>query len=89
MAKHLPTWQQLSAFLQTPQESHKKEGGFQSSNSQKREAASTTTHPQHPGHRGARSLLPEPKMDFESQAVLVLSELYDVMGDHVALQYAG
>ncbi|CAJ1386688.1 unnamed protein product [Effrenium voratum] len=37
----------------------------------------------------AMSLLPEPKMDFESQAVLVLSELYDVMGDHVALQYAG
>ena len=23
------------------------------------------------------------------QAVLVLSELYDVMGDHLALQYAG
>lgn len=73
------------------------------------------------------SWLPEPKMDFESQArveglkaegtltassvlkalspsqheangsallsglqaVLVLSELYDVMGDHLALQYAG
>eukprot|EP00434_Breviolum_minutum_P022622 symbB.v1.2.019963.t1/scaffold1632.1/size108648/3 len=35
------------------------------------------------------SWLPEPKMDFECQAVLVLSELYDVMGDHVALQYAG
>ncbi|CAE7238778.1 unnamed protein product [Symbiodinium sp. CCMP2592] len=34
-------------------------------------------------------LLPEPKMDFESQAVFVLSELYDVMGDHLALQYAG
>jgi len=37
----------------------------------------------------AMSWLPEPKMDFECQAVLVLSELYDVMGDHVALQYAG
>eukprot|EP00913_Durusdinium_trenchii_P021833 g20515.t1 len=35
------------------------------------------------------SWLPEPKMDFECQAVLVLSELYDVMGDHLALQYAG
>ncbi|CAE7339720.1 Fig4 [Symbiodinium natans] len=37
----------------------------------------------------AMCLLPEPKMDFESQAVFVLSELYDVMGDHLALQYAG
>ncbi|OLP78827.1 Polyadenylate-binding protein, cytoplasmic and nuclear [Symbiodinium microadriaticum] len=35
----------------------------------------------------AMCLLPEPKMDFESQAVFVLSELYDVMGDHLALQF--
>lgn len=34
-------------------------------------------------------LLPEPRLDFDSQVVSVLSELYDLMGDHLALQYAG
>ena len=37
----------------------------------------------------ALNLLPEPKLDFDSQVVFVLSELYDLMGDHLALQYAG
>eukprot|EP00929_Paragymnodinium_shiwhaense_P054591 TRINITY_DN2736_c0_g1_i1.p1 TRINITY_DN2736_c0_g1~~TRINITY_DN2736_c0_g1_i1.p1 ORF type:complete len:1257 (-),score=215.71 TRINITY_DN2736_c0_g1_i1:15-3785(-) len=35
------------------------------------------------------NLLSEPRLDFESQVVFVLSELYDIMGDHLALQYAG
>ncbi|CAE8639896.1 unnamed protein product, partial [Polarella glacialis] len=37
----------------------------------------------------ALNLLPEPRLDFDSQVVFVLSELYDLMGDHLALQYAG
>ena len=37
----------------------------------------------------ALKLLPEPRLDFDSQVVAVLSELYDLMGDHLALQYAG
>lgn len=37
----------------------------------------------------ALNLLPEPRLDFDSQVVAVLSELYDLMGDHLALQYAG
>lgn len=37
----------------------------------------------------ALNLLPGPVLDFNSQVVIVLSELYDLMGDHLALQYAG
>lgn len=37
----------------------------------------------------ALNLLPEPRLDTESHIVGVLSELYDLMGDHLALQYAG
>eukprot|EP00927_Polykrikos_kofoidii_P049683 TRINITY_DN4370_c0_g1_i3.p1 TRINITY_DN4370_c0_g1~~TRINITY_DN4370_c0_g1_i3.p1 ORF type:complete len:1330 (+),score=167.43 TRINITY_DN4370_c0_g1_i3:102-4091(+) len=37
----------------------------------------------------ALNLLPEPRLDFNSPVVSVLSELYDLMGDHLALQYAG
>mmetsp|Transcript_3958 Transcript_3958/g.13260 ORF Transcript_3958/g.13260 Transcript_3958/m.13260 type:complete len:1368 (+) Transcript_3958:83-4186(+) len=39
----------------------------------------------------ALNLLPEPKLfnESQSQVAFVLSELYDLMGDHLALQYAG
>ncbi|CEM34996.1 unnamed protein product [Vitrella brassicaformis CCMP3155] len=37
----------------------------------------------------ALAFLPEPKLDFDSQVVSVLSELYDLMGDHLSLQYGG
>jgi len=37
----------------------------------------------------ALNLLPEPRLGVDSQVGAVLSELYDVMGDHLALQYAG
>eukprot|EP00928_Gymnodinium_smaydae_P049136 TRINITY_DN32949_c0_g1_i1.p1 TRINITY_DN32949_c0_g1~~TRINITY_DN32949_c0_g1_i1.p1 ORF type:complete len:772 (+),score=98.28 TRINITY_DN32949_c0_g1_i1:1107-3422(+) len=37
----------------------------------------------------ALNLLPEPRLEYDSPVVFVLSELYDIMGDHLALQYAG
>ena len=37
----------------------------------------------------ATRLLPRAKLPFDSQMVTVLSELYDLMGDTLALQYAG
>eukprot|EP00922_Rhytidocystis_sp_ex-Travisia-forbesii_P020581 GHVS01030256.1.p1 GENE.GHVS01030256.1~~GHVS01030256.1.p1 ORF type:complete len:552 (+),score=137.83 GHVS01030256.1:133-1788(+) len=35
------------------------------------------------------ALLPEPALAFDSQVVSVLSELYDLLGDHLSLQYGG
>lgn len=37
----------------------------------------------------ALGLLREPRLDYDSSVVGFLSEMYDLMGDHLALQYAG
>eukprot|EP00921_Rhytidocystis_pertsovi_P001880 GHVQ01003210.1.p1 GENE.GHVQ01003210.1~~GHVQ01003210.1.p1 ORF type:complete len:628 (+),score=57.72 GHVQ01003210.1:1294-3177(+) len=40
-------------------------------------------------HLHALAFLSEPVLDFDSQVVAVLSELYDLLGDHLSLQYGG